>query len=260
MAELQGKHAVVTGAGGGIGAAIVAELARLGASLTLLGRSAAPLERVAGSLELDDPQARVGWGLADVTDSAAVAAAFDQARTRFGGIDILVCCAGQAVSEAFHRTTAELWSGALRVNLDGAFHCIQAALPDMLERRWGRIVNIASTAGLKGYAYVAAYCAAKHGLVGLTRALAVEFAAKGVTVNAVCPGYTDTALMREALANIRAKTGRSEPEALAELVALNPQGRLVAPEEVAQTVAWLCGPNSASINGQSIPVAGGELM
>lgn len=260
MAELQGKHAVVTGAGGGIGAAIVAELARLGASLTLLGRSAAPLERVAGSLGLDDPQARVGWGIADVTDSAAVAAAFDQARARFGGIEILVCCAGQAVSEAFHRTTAELWSGALRVNLDGAFHCIRAALPDMLERRWGRIVNIASTAGLKGYAYVAAYCAAKHGLVGLTRALAVELAAKGVTVNAVCPGYTDTALVREALANIRAKTGRSEPEALAELVALNPQGRLVAPEEVAQTVAWLCGPNSASINGQSIPVAGGELM
>lgn len=260
MAELQGKHAVVTGAGGGIGAAIVAELARLGASLTLLGRSAAPLERVAGSLELDDPQARVGWGIADVTDSAAVAAAFDQARARFGGIDILVCCAGQAVSEAFHRTTAELWSGALRVNLDGAFHCIQAALPDMLERRWGRIVNIASTAGLKGYAYVAAYCASKHGLVGLTRALAVELAAKGVTVNAVCPGYTDTALMREALANIRAKTGCSEREALAELVALNPQGRLVAPQEVAQTVAWLCGPNSASINGQSIPVAGGELM
>lgn len=148
----------------------------------------------------------------------------------------------------------------MRVNLDGAFHCIQAALPDMLERRWGRIVNIASTAGLKGYAYVAAYCASKHGLVGLTRVLAVEFAAKGVTVNAVCPGYTDTALMREALANIRAKTGRSEPEALAELVALNPQGRLVAPQEVAQTVAWLCGPNSASINGQSIPVAGGELM
>lgn len=260
MAELQGKHAVVTGAGGGIGAAIVAELARLGAGLTLLGRSVAPLERVAGSLGLDDPQARVGWATADVTDSAAVAAAFDQARARFGGIDILVCCAGQAVSEAFHRTTAELWSGALRVNLDGAFHCIQAALPDMLERRWGRIVNIASTAGLKGYAYVAAYCAAKHGLVGLTRALAVELAAKGVTVNAVCPGYTDTALVREALANIRAKTGRSEPEALAELVALNPQGRLVAPEEVAQTVAWLCGPNSASINGQSIPVAGGELM
>lgn len=260
MAELQGKHAVVTGAGGGIGAAIVAELARLGAGLTLLGRSAAPLERVAGNLGLDDPPGRVEWATADVTDSAAVAAAFEQARARFGGIDILVCCAGQAVSEAFHRTKAELWSGTLRVNLDSAFHCIQAALPDMLERRWGRIVNIASTAGLKGYAYVAAYCAAKHGLVGLTRALAVELAAKGVTVNAVCPGYTDTALVREALANIRAKTGRSEPEALAELVAPNPQGRLVAPQEVAQTVAWLCGPNSASINGQSIPVAGGELM
>ena len=260
MAELQGKHAVVTGAGGGIGAAIVGELAHLGASLTLLGRTAAPLERVAGNLGLDDSPARVGLATADVTDSAAVTATFDQARARFGGIDILVCCAGQAVSQAFRRTTAELWSGTLRVNLDGVFHCIQAALPDMLERRWGRIVNIASTAGLKGYAYVAAYCASKHGLIGLTRALALELAAKGVTVNAVCPGYTDTAVVREAVANIRAKTGRSESDALAELVAVNPQGRLVAPEEVAQTVAWLCGPNSASINGQSILVAGGELM
>lgn len=260
MAELEGRHAVVTGAGGGIGGAIVAELARLGASLTLVGRSAAPLERVCSHLLQEDPQAPVGWAAADVTDSAAVSAAFDQARARFGGIDILVCCAGQAQSEAFRRTTAELWGSTLRINLDGAFHCIQAALPDMLQRRWGRIVNIASTAGLKGYAYVAAYCASKHGLVGLTRALAVEVATKGVTVNAVCPGYTDTAVVREAVANIRAKTGRSESEALAELISANPQGRLVTPQEVADAVAWLCGPNSGGITGQSVVVAGGEVM
>ena len=260
MTGLQGRHAVVTGAGGGIGAAVVAELARLGASLTLVGRTAASLERVCGNLVREEPGARVGWAVADVTDSAAVAAAFDQARARFGGIDILVCCAGQAVSEAFHRTTAEHWGDTLRVNLDGAFHCIQAALPDMRGRGWGRIVNVASTAGLKGYAYVAAYCASKHGLIGLTRALALELAAKGITVNAVCPGYTDTAVVKEAVANIRAKTGRSEQKALAELTAANPQGRLVAPNEVASAVAWLCGPNSASINGQSIVVAGGEVM
>ena len=260
MTELRGRHAVVTGAGGGIGAAIVAELAGLGANLTLMGRNVAPLEGVAGDLIRRNPDADVGWATVDVGDRAAVQAAFDRARSRFGSIDILVCCAGQAVSEAFRRTTAELWGDTLRVNLDGAFHCIQVALPDMLDRGWGRVVNIASTAGLKGYAYVAAYCASKHGLIGLTRALALELAAKGVTVNAVCPGYTDTAVVQEALVNICAKTGRSEREALAELVSVNPQGRLVAPEEVAQAVAWLCGPNSASVNGQSIVVAGGELM
>jgi NAD(P)-dependent dehydrogenase (short-subunit alcohol dehydrogenase family) len=158
------------------------------------------------------------------------------------------------------RTDAAMWQRMLDVNLSGAYHCIQAALPGMLDAGWGRIVNVASTAGLTGYRYVAAYCAAKHGLVGLTRALALELAAKGITVNAVCPGYTETDIVQEAVANIVRKTGRSEEQARAELASGNPQGRLVRPEEVAHAVAMLCMPDAAAMNGQSIAVAGGEVM
>ena len=260
MAALTGKHALVTGGGRGIGAAIADELARMGADLTLLGRTAATLQQRVEMLTQTHPQAEAAWVIADVGDPSAVADAFAEARTRHGGIDVLICNAGLAASEAFHRMTSAQWRATLQVNLDGAFHCIQAALPDMLQRGWGRIVNVASTAGLKGYAYVTAYCAAKHGLIGLTRALALEMAARGVTVNAVCPGYADTDVVREAVANIRAKTGRSADEALQSLVSVNPQGRLVTPQEVAAAVGWLCGPDSAAVNGQSIVVAGGEVM
>ena len=168
--------------------------------------------------------------------------------------------AGQAGSAAFLKTDAELWRRMFAVNLDGTFHCTQAALGGMLEARWGRIVNVASTAGLTGYRYVSAYCAAKHGVVGLTRALALEVATKGVTVNAVCPGYTETDLIKTAIANIVAQTGRSEDQAKAELTAANPQKRFVQPEEVANAVAWLCLPGSEAITGQSIAVAGGEVL
>jgi NAD(P)-dependent dehydrogenase (short-subunit alcohol dehydrogenase family) len=198
----------------------------------------------------------VAWQAVDVTDADSVAGAF----ARAGAADILVNNAGQAASSPFMRTDAAMWQRMLDVNLTGAYHCIQAALPAMLDAGWGRIVNVASTAGLTGYRYVAAYCAAKHGLVGLTRALALELAAKGITVNAVCPGYTETDIVHEAVANIVRKTGRTESQARAELAAGNPQGRLVQPEEVAHAVAMLCMPAASAMNGQAIAVAGGEVM
>jgi NAD(P)-dependent dehydrogenase (short-subunit alcohol dehydrogenase family) len=251
MDALKGKHAVVTGASRGIGLAVARTLLAHGARVTLMARDAEALALAAA--ELGEGAA---WQAMDVVDEASVAAAF----ARAGAVDILVNNAGQAASAPFAKTDAALWQRMLDVNLTGAYHCIQAALPGMLDAGWGRIVNVASTAGLTGYRYVAAYCAAKHGLVGLTRALALELASKGITVNAVCPGYTETDIVQEAVANIARKTGRSELEARAQLAAANPQGRLVRPEEVAHAVAMLCLPNAAAMNGQAIAVAGGEVM
>ena len=196
----------------------------------------------------------------DITDADAIATAFARARAAAGPVAILVNNAGSAGSAPFAGTGAELWQSMLETNLTGTFRCTSLVYPAMVEAGWGRIVNIASTSGLKGYAYVAAYCASKHGVVGLTRALAVEGARTGVTVNAVCPGFTETGMAAETIANIVAKTGRSRAQARAELTALNPQGRLVDPQEVADTVAWLCLPSSSAITGQAIAVAGGEVM
>jgi len=254
---LSGKHAVVTGGARGIGAAVTRALMDHGARVTVLGRSAEPQRRGA----LDFQQAGgVAYVKADVADPAAVAHAFESARARSGPIDILVNNAGQAASAPFLKTDSTLWRQMMTVNLDGTFHCIQVALPEMLSAGWGRIINMASTAGLTGYAYVAAYCASKHAVVGLTRALALEIATKKITVNAVCPGFTETDLLKESVANIVAKTGRTPEEARAELAARNPQKRLVQPEEVANAVAWLCLPGSEAITGQTIAVAGGEVM
>jgi NAD(P)-dependent dehydrogenase (short-subunit alcohol dehydrogenase family) len=251
METLQGKHAVVTGASRGIGLAIARTLRAHGASVTLMARDARALEAAASDLGGD-----TAWQTVDVTDADGVAAAF----ARAGAVDILVNNAGQAASAPFGRTDAALWQRMLDVNLTGAYHCIQAALPGMLDAGWGRVVNVASTAGLTGYRYVSAYCAAKHGLVGLTRALALEVANRGVTVNAVCPGFTDTDLVADAVANIVRKTGQTADGARAQLAAANPQGRLVQPDEVAHAVAWLCMPGAAAMNGQAIAVAGGEVM
>ena len=200
----------------------------------------------------------VAYESADVSDPESIAQSFDVARARFGRIDILVNNAGEAASAPFLKTDLALWRRMMNVNLDGTFHCTQAALPAMIEARWGRIVNVASVAGLAGYAYVTAYCAAKHGVIGLTQALAIEVAKKGITVNAVCPGYTETDMVKDALSTIIAKTGRTAEEALAELTTRNPQGRLVQPREVAHAVVWLCLPGSDAINGQAIAIAGGE--
>jgi NAD(P)-dependent dehydrogenase (short-subunit alcohol dehydrogenase family) len=257
MAQLSGKHAMVTGGGRGIGAAIAAVLAREGATVSVLGRDAA---RLAGQVEALGGDLRAQAVPVDVTDEASVRAAFATVRERFGRVDVLVNNAGQAESAPLAKTDLALWQRMLAVNLTGTFLCTREALPEMTKRGSGRIVNVASTAGLLGYAYVSAYCAAKHGVIGLTRALALEAAKSGVTVNAVCPGYTETEIVQDAVANIVAKTGKSEAEARAALVARNPQGRMVQPDEVANAVLWLCLPGSGAITGQAIAIAGGEVM
>jgi NAD(P)-dependent dehydrogenase (short-subunit alcohol dehydrogenase family) len=249
------RHALVTGGGSGIGAAIAIALVEAGMRVTITGRRRAVLQTLVARYPRQ-MQAVV----MNVSDAQTVGDAFVQAKAGFGPVQILVNNAGQAHSAAFIKTEAALWEQMLSVNLTGTFHCTQAALPDMLSAQWGRIVNVASTAGLTGYAYVAAYCAAKHGVVGLTRALALEYAKKGITVNAVCPGYTETDILRESIANVMAKTGRTEEQARAEFSSGNPQGRIVQPEEVADAVRWLCGDAAASMTGQSIAVGGGEVM
>jgi NAD(P)-dependent dehydrogenase (short-subunit alcohol dehydrogenase family) len=252
--SLKNKHIVVTGAGRGIGAAIVDALSAEGAKISLMGRSLEPLQ--AKAAKLAEAQAIS----VDVTDSGAIAHAFEQAREGFGPIDILVNNAGQAHTAPAHKMDDDLWRRMMAVNLDSVFYCSREALKDMQPRNSGKIINIASTAALKGYGYVSAYVAAKHGTLGLTRSMALENAAKGITINAVCPGYTETDIVKDSIATIMEKTGRTEEEARAELTASNPQGRLVQPEEVANAVLWLCQPGSESVTGQAIAVAGGEVM
>jgi NAD(P)-dependent dehydrogenase (short-subunit alcohol dehydrogenase family) len=245
--DLADKRALVTGGGRGIGAAIAAALAAQGARVTVLGRTEATLKRaVAGGIA-------VGYIVADVTDPAALAGIDEP-------LDILVNNAGAAESAPFGRTTRAHWDAMLAVNLTSAFEACRAIAPGMVKRGYGRIVNIASTAGLRGYPYVAAYCAAKHGMIGLTRALALEFATTGVTVNAVCPGWTETDLLTGAAERVAATTGRSAQSVLAHFAKSNPQERLIAPAEVADMVVFLCRPGAGAMTGQAIAVAGGEVM
>jgi NAD(P)-dependent dehydrogenase (short-subunit alcohol dehydrogenase family) len=249
------RHALVTGGGQGIGAAVAQALVAQGMRVTVLGRRL----NVVQALVATDPE-HVHAVAADVADPVQVASAVSAAEARFGQVDVLVNNAGQALSSPFLKMDMALWQQMLSVNLTGTMVCTQAVLPGMLQRGWGRIVNVASTAGQIGYAYVSAYCAAKHGVIGLTRSLALETAAKGVTVNAVCPGYTETDIVRDSIERVVAKTGRTYEQARAEFVKSNPQGRLVQPEEVANAVAWLCGEGSHAVTGQSISVSGGEVM
>jgi NAD(P)-dependent dehydrogenase (short-subunit alcohol dehydrogenase family) len=253
MPQLSGSpHALVTGGGRGIGREIAAVLTRAGASVTIVGRNRAALDRA-----VSEGVAHAAV-VADVTDQTAVNAAIATAAAR-QPIDILIANAGAAESVPFGKSDAALFRRMIDINLMGVVYATQAVLPSMKARRRGRIVAIASTAGLKGYAYVSAYAAAKHAVVGLVRSLALEVASSGITVNAVCPGFTDTDLVATSVDNIVAKTGRSRDDAIAELAKHNPQGRLVTPAEVADSVLWLCGDGASAVTGQAIVVAGGEI-
>ena len=250
--KIVGSHALVTGGGSGVGRAVALALAEAGVEVTICGRRADALEAVAAG------NARIHGIVADVTEEDAVSALYEKAETARGPFDIVVANAGAADSAPAHKVTLADWQKTLDVNLTGAFITVKPALSGMAARKSGRIIFIASTAGLKGYGYVAPYVAAKHGVVGLMRALAAELAKTGVTVNAVCPGYVETEMLEQSVKKIVEKTGRSPEDARAALAATNPQGRLIQPGEVADAVLWLCGDSAKSMTGQTIALSGGE--
>jgi NAD(P)-dependent dehydrogenase (short-subunit alcohol dehydrogenase family) len=247
--NLEGRSVLITGGGTGLGADLAGGFAAAGARVVVVGRRQGPLDAVVAG------DARIVAIVGDVTDEADMVSVFAEA----GPIDIVVANAGAAESAPLTRTGIDLWERMIAVNLTGVFLTLREGLRQMRDRDWGRLITVASTAGLKGYPYVSAYAAAKHGAVGVTRAVAQEVAGSGITANALCPGYVDTEMTERTIANIVETTGRSRDEALQALTRINPQGRLIRPSEVTAAALWLCSPGSESINGQAIAIAGGEL-
>ncbi|MCI0340738.1 MAG: SDR family oxidoreductase [Planctomycetales bacterium] len=255
---LAGKGAVVTGGGRGIGAAVAEALAEAGAAVLVAARTRTEVDSVAERLRKKGASAHAVP--CDVTDPASVAGLAQAAAARLPRVDILVNNAGVAPSAPVKSLTLEEWNRTFSVNATGTFLCTQAFLPGMVERRWGRVVNVASVAALGGAPYIAAYAASKHAVLGFTRCAAAEVAAQGVTVNALCPGYVDTPMTEAAVQRIAAKTGKSREDALAHIRATNPQGRLIAPEEVAFAVLFLCDERARGVNGQALVLDGGGLL
>ncbi|MET0625167.1 MAG: SDR family NAD(P)-dependent oxidoreductase [Pyrinomonadaceae bacterium] len=259
--RLADRTAFITGGGRGIGRAVALAFAREGARVFVVSRTATEVERVAAEIRAERESGAAGHSACDVSDPASVRQAFAAAAEFFGrGADILVNNAGVAESSKFAETTDEFWRRHLDINLSGTFHCMREALPSMVARGWGRVVNVASIAGKTGAPYIAAYAASKHGVLGLTRSVALETAAKGVTVNAICPGYVDTEMTTRAVENIRSKTGRGAEEALEAIKAMSPQRRLVTPEEVAALALLLASEDGRGITGQAINVDGGTVL
>jgi NAD(P)-dependent dehydrogenase (short-subunit alcohol dehydrogenase family) len=250
---LNNKHAVVTGGGSGVGAAIALKLAENEVKVTILGRRDKPLKAIANKHE------NIDWRVCDVTNANDLEECYNNIRKKFGKINIIIANAGEAFSKPFHKMSSKDISSIMDVNVIGVFNTFKYALEDMESEGWGRMIAISSTAGLKGYSYVSAYCASKHAVIGLTRSLAMELAKKGITVNSVCPSYIDTPMTERTIANITKLTNLSSVDAIQELVSSNPQKRLILPSEVAETILWLCKDTSNSINGQSISIAGGEI-
>lgn len=253
MTDYTRHHVLITGGGSGIGLAIARAFSAAGARVSITGRGEARLKQATGELK------GAQFAMMDVTDETSVKRAVGKLTKKFGPVSILVNNAGAAASAPLAKMNMDLWQGMLGVNLTGAYLTARAVVVGMQERNQGRIINIASTAGLKGVAYTSAYCAAKHGVIGLTRALAIELARNSITVNAVCPGFTRTAMVDQAVENIVKKTSLDETQALAELVKHNPGGRLIEPEEVADVVMYLASDDAAMVTGQAITVAGGEV-
>ena len=256
---LKGQHAVITGGSRGIGAAISNYLAHLGADISLTGRTEKTLAKQANYIR-NNYKVKVHTALGNMADEADVNRCLTSATTELGTVHILINNAGVGKSAPFHRMDTDLWNEIIGLNLTGTYLCTKQVFSEMREMGYGRIVNISSTVGLRGYPYIAAYCASKHGVIGLTRTLALECVKKGNTVNAICPGYTDTDLVSEAVDEIVKMTGKHREEIQSEIDDISPMGRMVTPDEVAETVAWICLPSSASITGQSIVVSGGAVM